>query len=113
METEDTPNHNRDIDEYRTRNLIQLEDAKRFYPLACLMLEKDALTDDELMMWYTVIGLAQMFAVAWKGGKEPLNLYFTGLAVEREPTLVDGWRHFVDYLDSLVSRVPTKESCSQ
>ncbi|MCX6714019.1 MAG: hypothetical protein NTV48_02855 [Candidatus Vogelbacteria bacterium] len=88
--------------EHLARNLAQIEDAKRYRALACVMAGRESLTDEELLMWYIEIGFARMFSVAWQGGIDPLNLYYTGLEIRREPTQVDGWKHFVDYLEQLI-----------
>lgn len=91
------------IEEMRLRNLTQYQDAMRYRDTACLM-EGRVLSDTEVFLWYVSMGFAAMFSLAWEGGQEQLNLYYTGLKVGHPPTLTEGWEHYVEYWDSLVMR---------
>ncbi len=93
----------------RERNLAQFEDSIRYREIACAILGKEELTSEELFIWYVQMSFAKMFEVAWREGQEPLNLYYTGLEIGREPTPVDGWKHYESYLFVIIQR-PEKVS---
>ena len=84
------------------RHRLQAEDALRYRNEAEKFLGR-SLTDGEVMIWYVEMGFAQMFYIAWNGGQDPLNLYYTGLEVGHEPTRVDGYRHFQHWLDEVLT----------
>ena len=85
----------------RLRNLTQYQDAMRYRDTAVLMEGKD-LTDTEVFLWYVSMGFAAMFSLAWSGGQEELNLYYTGLEVGHPPTPPECWEHYKEYWASLV-----------
>lgn len=83
------------------RNMVQYRDAMRYREWA-EKVEGRELTDTEVAIWYTKIGFASMFSVAWREGQEPLNLYYTGLEIGRTPEAEDGWHHLRCYWLTLV-----------
>jgi len=88
------------VEELREKCQTQVEDARRYRAWAELMLGRKEITNSELVLWYAQIGLATMFAVAWREGGEPLNLYYTGIEVGHPPTHAEGCRHFQLWLES-------------
>ena len=95
-------------EEILERNRLQKEDALR-YRNEAEKFEGRNLTNDEVMLWYIRMGFAQMFCLAWNGGQDPLNLYYTGLEVCHPPTRVEGYWHFQHWLDEVL---PTHEISS-
>jgi hypothetical protein len=91
------------IERMRLRNLTQYQDAMRYHNTACLM-EGRELDNTEVFLWYVAMGFATMFSLAWEGGQDQLNLYYTGLKVGHPPTPPEGWEHYLEYWESLVIR---------
>lgn len=90
-ETERSP------EEILERNRLQIEDSQRYYTFACQVLGKETLTPSELFAFYVSMGFAKMFEIEWREGKNPANLWYTGVHVKHPPTLTEGWEHYRQY----------------
>lgn len=87
----------------------QVADSKNYREIACQILGTDEISDGELLTWYVDVGLAAMFGLEWQIAIDELNLYYTSVEIGREPTPVEGLRHWRYYLVGITIRTENKE----
>lgn len=90
-------------DEIDERNRLQIVEALSYRHTAELMEDRE-LTDNEVILWYIRIGLAKMFEVDWREGKNPANLWYTGIEHGHPPSRIDAYEHWRRYADWELTR---------